>query len=47
MAAAAVERLEALIAGEATEAPGEPLVIVPELIVRESTARRSPARRAS
>ena len=38
LAAAAVERLEALIAGGA---PGEPLVIVPELVARESTVRRS------
>ena len=38
MAAAAMERLEALIDGEA---PGEPMVIVPELIARESTVRRS------
>jgi DNA-binding LacI/PurR family transcriptional regulator len=38
MAAAAVERLEALIAGEPL---GEPVVIVPELIVRESTTRSS------
>jgi DNA-binding LacI/PurR family transcriptional regulator len=37
LAAAAVERLEALIAGGA---PGEPLVIAPELIARESTVRR-------
>jgi DNA-binding LacI/PurR family transcriptional regulator len=36
LAAAAVARLEALIAGEA---PGAPLVIVPELVVRESTTR--------
>jgi DNA-binding LacI/PurR family transcriptional regulator len=41
MAAAAVERLEALIAGGTTEPPGAPLVIAPELIVRESTAQRA------
>jgi DNA-binding LacI/PurR family transcriptional regulator len=38
LAAAAVQRLEALIAGAA---PGAPLVVVPELVARESTARRS------
>jgi LacI family transcriptional regulator len=37
LAAAAVERLEALIAGAA---PGAPQVIEPELVARESTARR-------
>ena len=37
LAAAAVERMEALIAGGA---PGEPLVIGPQLVARESTARR-------
>ena len=41
MAAAAVERLEALIAGEGPEPLGEPLVIVPELVARESTARKA------
>ncbi len=40
MAAAAMERLEALIEGASPEALREPLVIVPELVVRESTARR-------
>jgi DNA-binding LacI/PurR family transcriptional regulator len=40
MAAAAMERLEALISSAVPKAPGEPLVIVPELVARESTARR-------
>jgi DNA-binding LacI/PurR family transcriptional regulator len=39
MAEAAIERLEAMLRGEAT--PG-PLVLSPELIVRESTGRREP-----
>jgi DNA-binding LacI/PurR family transcriptional regulator len=38
MAAAAIARLEALIAGEA---PGEPQMMSPELVARESTTKRT------
>ena len=41
MARAAIERLEGLLGGDE---PGAPLVLAPELIVRESTAAREPQR---
>jgi LacI family transcriptional regulator len=45
LAAAAVERLEALIAASTPDPPDaltEPIVVIPELIVRESTASKAP-----